>query len=229
MESLTVILFLCVCVPVIPILILLPDKRSKQFLGFLLIGMAMCLISSEINPLILKLFDNNMYYVTTNVTPITEEVLKGLAILYFALFVSDDRDTLLSLSMAVGLGFALLENMVILTGNIKSVTAVWALARGLGAAQMHGACTALVGLGISYVRKKKKIFFCGTFSLLIEASIFHAVFNLLVQYKYRYLAFIWASLLFIPIIVITKRNSKKKKSGKKNANKKNTNKKEDSI
>ena len=33
----TLILFLCICVPILPVLVLLPDKRSRLFLGYLLI------------------------------------------------------------------------------------------------------------------------------------------------------------------------------------------------
>ena len=210
MESLTVILFLCVCIPILSGVTLLPDKRSKLFLGYLLIGMTVCLIASWGNARLLELLGGDTFYATTNVTPALEEILKAAAVLYFALVFSDDRDTLLSLSLAVGLGFALLENLVIFTESIENVTVPWAIARGLGAAQMHSACTALVGMGISYVRKRKKLFYCGTFSLLIAAVIFHSIFNVLVQSDHRWLAFVWTALLFAPQIVSTVRRHKKK-------------------
>lgn len=66
---------------------------------------------------------------TANVTPVVEEIIKAAAVLYFALCFSDDRDTLRSLALAIGLGFALLENMVILTQHVERVTIPWALAR----------------------------------------------------------------------------------------------------
>ena len=205
MEGLIVILFLCVSIPILSVLTLLPDKRSKLFLGYLLVGMTVCLIASWGNTRLLELLGEDTLYVTTNVTPALEEILKAAAVLYFALVFSDDRDTLLSLSLAVGLGFALLENLVILTESIESVTVLWALARGLGAAQMHSACTAMVGMGISYVRKRRKLFFCGGFSLLIAAVIFHAIFNTLVQSPCRVLAFVWAALLFVPQVFFAAR------------------------
>ena len=202
-----VILFLCICVPILPVLILLPDKRSRLFLGYLLIGVAVCLVSGEVNTLLLNLFHGDMLYVTTNFTPMVEEILKGLTVLFYALCFSDDRETLLSISLAVGLGFALLENLVILTGNIAAVTILWAVARGIGASLMHAACTATVGIGISYVRKRRKLFYCGTFSLLIAAVIFHAIFNSLVQTEYRYLSFVWSALLAVPLFLsVIRRN-----------------------
>ena len=96
---------------------------------------------------------------------------------------------------------ALLENMVILTGNLETVTVSWAIAQGIGAALMHAACTAMVGMGICYVRKRRKLFYCGTFSLLIAAVIFHGIFNVLVQSAYRYLAFGWSAIMLLPQVV----------------------------
>lgn len=200
MDGITVILFLCICIPILPVITLLPDRQARLFLGFLLIGVALCLVASELNPLLLQLFGGDTVYVTANITPIAEELLKCLPVLYYALFFSDERRTLVSLAMAVGLGFAMLENMVILVANVGSVTVPWALARGFGAAQMHSACTAMVGLGVSFVYKRRKLFWCGIFSLLLAASVFHAIFNLLVQSDFRWLAFIWSALLFVPQI-----------------------------
>ena len=198
MDNLTVILFLCVCIPILPALTLLPDVRSRRFLGFLIVGMAACLIASWFNSVLLELMGGDRLYVTTSFTPIAEEIIKTLPVLYYALVFSDDRETLLSISLAVGLGFALLEDTTILLQNVEYVTIPWAVARGFGAALMHAACTAMAGMGISYVRKRRKLFYCGTFSLLIAAVSFHAVFNLLVQSAHRWLAFVWSALLFVP-------------------------------
>lgn len=195
MANLMVILFLCAAVPMGPALYMLPDKRSRLFLGFMLLGLVVCLIASEVNTLLLGLFGGDVRYVSNNVTPIAEEVMKALPVLYFALFFSDDRDTLLAISFAIGLGFAILENMVILVGNIDNVSVVWAFVRGFGAARMHSACTLMVGRGIGYVRKRRKLFYCGTFSLLISAVIAHALFNTLIQSEHRWAAY--AVILFM--------------------------------
>ena len=64
---------------------------------------------------------------------------------------------------------------------------------------MHSVCTSLVGMGISYIKKRSKLFFCGTFSLLIAAIIYHAIFNSLVQSQYRILGFILPTLVCVPL------------------------------
>ena len=198
MESLTVILFLCATVPMVPALYLIPDKPSRLFLGYMLLGMSVCLIASAVNTMLLNLFGGDMAYVSTNITPIAEELMKALPVLYFAIFFSDKRDTLISISYAIGIGYAVLENMVILTGNVGSVTILWAFVRGFGAARMHSACTSMVGRGIAYINKRRKLFYCGTLSLLISATIIHALFNTLVQSEYRELAFILVLIMYLP-------------------------------
>ena len=207
MANVSVILFLCIAVPIAPVLALLPDKRSRLFLGFLLTGTAMCLFAAEINALLLRAFGGDMLYVTTNITPISEEILKGIPVLFFAWAVSDDRDSLVSIAFAVGLGFALLENLVILTQNLRSVSILWAFARGLGAALMHSTCTSMVGLGAGYIHKRRKLFYCGTFSLLIAAIIYHGIFNSLVQSGYRAFAFVLPTLISLPQLALRRRKT----------------------
>ena len=185
----------------IPALNLMTDKKSRLFLAYMLLGMTICLIASGVNTQLLKLFGGDMLYVSTNVTPIAEELLKALPVLYYALLFSDDRNTLISISYAMGLGFALLENMVILAGNVEKVTIFWAFIRGFGAARMHSACTAMIGMGISYVRKRRKLFYCGSFSLLVTAVIAHALFNTLIQAQYKWIAFLAVLLMYLPQLI----------------------------
>ncbi|MBQ1780835.1 MAG: PrsW family intramembrane metalloprotease, partial [Bacteroidales bacterium] len=89
-------------------------------------------------------------------------------VLFYAFFFSDNRKKLVQISFAVGLGFAILENMIMLTQNLDSLDIIWAIIRGFGAGLMHSVCTVAVGMGISFVRKKKKLFYCGTISLLMS-------------------------------------------------------------
>ena len=198
MANLTVILFLCATVPMLPALYMIPDRRSRLFLGYMLLGMVVCLIASEVNTLLLGLFAGDTRYVSVNITPVAEEALKALPVLFFAFFFSDDKDTLLSIPFALGIGFAILENMVILVGSVSRVTVLWAIVRGFGAASMHGACTSLVGRGIAYVHKRRKLFYCGTISLLIYAVIAHGLFNMLIQSQYKPAAYGVVQAMYIP-------------------------------
>ena len=84
MENLTVILFLCATVPMVPTMYMIEDKKSRLFMGYMLLGMVVCLIASEVNTVLLQWFGGDMAYVNTNITPIAEEFMKALPVLYFA-------------------------------------------------------------------------------------------------------------------------------------------------
>lgn len=200
MENLIYIIFFCIAVPICMMLPAL-KKESRLLIGFMVIGMVACLLISEINSMLLPAFSNDIYYVTTNITPITEEIIKALAILFYAIVISDDRSTLIGLSFAVGVGFAILENSVFILQNVYSATFFWALTRGFATGLMHSICTMGVGLGISMIKKKRKLFYCGTFALLTLAIIYHATYNTLVQSNLEYLGFILPMLTYLPLII----------------------------
>ena len=199
MDNLIYILFICTVAPLFLLLLLL-RKRSKLIVGYMLIGIFVSLFVSELNTILLNLFDGDSLFVTTVITPISEEIVKAAPVLFYAMVFSDDRDKLMTIAFATGIGFAMFENMVILLQNIENVTVGWAIVRGFSTALMHGVCTAAVGYGMSFIKKRRKLFYCGTFALLTLASIYHGIFNMLVQSEYKYLGFILPALTYIPVV-----------------------------
>ena len=181
---------------------------------FLLIGISAALFISEINGLMLRLLGYNTAYVTTTITPVTEEIIKAIPILIFAFVVSDDPKKLISSSFAVGIGFALFENTYILVSSIDAISIEWAIVRGFSTALMHGICTASVGYGMSFVKNRKKLFYCGTFALLLMAIIYHGIFNMLVESDswLKYLGFVLPLTTYIPVVyALVKRVKNRKK------------------
>ncbi len=106
----------------------------------------------------------------------------------------------MTIAFAAGIGFAMFENMVILIQNIENVTVGWAIIRGFSTALMHGVCTAAVGYGMSFIKKRRKLFYCGTFALLTLASIYHGIFNMLVQSYYKYFGFVLPAITYLPVV-----------------------------
>ena len=178
MDNLTYIAFIAVTVS-LALMLPLMEKKLRRLITFMIVGIFCCLFVSELNHILLEAFRNDMFYVTTTITPVTEEVVKMLPILFLAIVISDDRRIVIPNAFAVGVGFALLENVVILTQNVENVTILWALVRGFGSGLVHGICTVMVGWGISYIKKRRKFFYCGTFALLSAAITYHAIYNLL--------------------------------------------------
>lgn len=205
MDNLTYIDFIALTVS-LALMLPLMEKKMRRLVIFMIAGICSCLFVSELNSILLRAFNNEVFYVTTTITPMTEEIVKMLPILYLAIVISDDRRVLIPNSFAVGVGFALLENVVILTQNVENVTILWALVRGFGSGLVHGICTVMVGWGISYIRKRRKFFYCGTFALLSAAIIYHATYNLLVQSDYQYVGILLPLATYIPLIILARKN-----------------------
>ena len=204
MENISYIVFLCFALPFvlgIPIV----RKQTRLVLLFTFIGMCCCLFISEVNGLLNVSIGQDLFYVTTNITPLTEELIKMLPILVYAIFVSSERQTLLTIAFMTGLGFALLENSTILVQTVVlqgSVNILWALIRTLGAGLLHSLCTTAVGVGISFIRDQKKIFLCGSFALLSMAIVYHSVYNSLIQSEYQYLGAALPMMTYLIIVTI---------------------------
>lgn len=203
------ILFICMFAPLLLGLPLI-KKSSRGVMIFILIGIGTALFISEVNGLFLNLLKNDTAFVTTTITPVTEEIVKALPVLIYAFVFTDKRDKLITASFAVGIGFALFENTYILTQTAANVTIGWAIIRGFSTALMHGICTAAIGFGISFVRKKKKLFYCGTISLLLLAVTYHGIFNMLVQTEsLKYFGFFLPAVTYIPIVIARIRTARK--------------------
>ena len=213
-NSMIYIAFICITVPMLFLLPILKDKFARTVLGFVLLGVLCCLLVSEINGYILRALNNDYEYVTTAITPITEEIIKALPIVFFAFVFTDNREKLLSVGFALGVGFAILENIVILLQNFSSVSLLWALLRGFGAALMHGVCTGVVGLGLHFIHQKKKLFIPGSFALLVMSMTYHSIYNTLVQSQYKYFGFMLPLLTFVILFLVTFRSRRKTKKQK---------------
>ncbi len=188
------IIMICMVFPLLLLMTLL-NKHSQLLLGFVLCGMVLAVCAYELNSLICNLLQLSGVELSIKIAPIIEEILKALPILFFAILVNDDRKQVLQLAMAVGIGFAILENAFLLITYVDNVNIGWAIIRGVSTSLSHGICTLIVGCGIIFVRKQKKLFYTGTFALLSTAIMLHAIFNLLIQSQYDYIG------LALPIII----------------------------
>lgn len=199
MGNLVYILFICLVAPML-LMVLMLRKRSRLLVGYMVIGVCVSLFASELNTILLNAFDGDMLYVSTTITPISEEIVKAIPVLFYALVFSDNRDRVMPIAFATGIGFGMFENMVILVQNIENVTVGWAIIRGFSTALMHALCTVAIGFGICFVKKRRKMFYIGTFALLSVACIYHGIFNMLVQSDYKYLGFVLPAVTYVPIL-----------------------------
>ena len=199
MDDLIYILFVSVFVPIM-LMACLIEKKARQPIIFVLIGIFVSVFAAEINGLLRELLPMSTFEITIIVTPITEEILKAIPILICAAAVSSKKETLFTGSMAVGIGFAVLENAFYLL-NDASFNMIDAVVRAFGAGLMHGMCTLLVGVGISFVKKRSKIFVVGTFALLSTAITYHGIYNMLVQSDYEVIGYLLPISTYVPFVI----------------------------
>ena len=199
MDNIIYILFISVAIPLL-LLTLLVEKKARLPIAFMLTGIFVSVFASEVNGLLVQMLSMDTYSITVIVTPVSEEVLKALPILYYAIVISDKRERLFTASMALGIGFALLENAYYLL-NYDNFSMLSAIIRAFGAGLMHGMCTLLVGVGISFVKKKSKMFAVGTFGLLSTAIVYHGIYNILIQSKFSIVGALLPIATYIPFLI----------------------------
>lgn len=212
MGSLILILFVCIVTPMTMMLVIFRGN-SRTLLLFLLSGIYICLMASEVNALVLSLSGLPVPYLTVNVTPIVEEVLKTVPVLAYTCLYRPKRQQLLEYSLAVGIGFAVLENAYILAGSADQVTILWAVVRGFGAGMMHGLCTMMVGFGLSLIHLKMKLFMTGTFALMALAMVYHSIYNSIVQSAYSHFGILMPTLTFLVLSFYIKRTEREEGAG----------------
>jgi RsiW-degrading membrane proteinase PrsW (M82 family) len=211
MGALIYILFISIFFPLL-LMMLLVEKKARLPIVFVLIGIFVSVFASEVNGILLNVLNLSQYDATVAMAPITEELLKALPILFFAIVFTDKRETLFTASMAIGIGFAVLENAYYLILSYETFSFLSAIVRGFGTGLMHGMCTLFVGFGISFVRRKRKLFAVGTFAFLTTAITYHAIFNMLIQSKYPIIGALLPIVTYLPFLIWrhTKNNAKGK-------------------
>lgn len=114
---------------------------------WVIVAGALCAVASYfINSELMSLFDLDHAQFVRYVSPVSEEVLKALVIVF--LFRTSRIGFLVDsaiMGFAVGAGFAFAENVFYLYQMSQSNMAVWVV-RGFGTAVMHGGVTAIFGI-----------------------------------------------------------------------------------
>lgn len=201
MEYLNLDVSIALMAPLLMMLIVLRG-RARRILGFAVAGIYVCLLSGEINALILNSFGVSGEYFTENISPIIEEVLKAIPIFVYVFAFKPDKQSNIECAIAIGVGFALMENVITLINYADDIDLVLVLFRGFGAGMMHGMTTLLIGLGADIVIRKKRLIVPGTLAALAAASIYHSIYNTIIQSQFHYFGFLLPLLTFIPILII---------------------------
>ncbi|MDL2318711.1 PrsW family intramembrane metalloprotease [Eubacteriales bacterium OttesenSCG-928-A19] len=177
--------FICLAAPLI-ITLFLTRGDVRRFVLFFLLGMLTCLLAAHINKFIVVvsgapgLAEMSMAETTILLTPICEEFLKSLPLFFFIAVFSPPRGKIFPAALAIGLGFAMMENCCYLI-EYGSEDMGYALIRGFSSGIMHTICAALVGFGVSAVYHRGNVFAPSCVALICTATTYHGLYNMLVS------------------------------------------------
>ncbi len=142
-------------------------------------GAGLCVVSYFTNAGLIGALHMDFTEYSRNVAPFIEEGFKAAAIVY--LFARNRIGFMIDaaiMGFAVGTGFALVENIYLLSVFHEATLGLW-IVRGFGTAIMHGGTTALFALLTQAVieRRLQPVFAWGFAAWLVPVAL-HAVFNL---------------------------------------------------
>lgn len=171
-------ILICLTIPLILSLFFRRD-RSSIFTFFVMVGMGICLLSAYVSSFFMDLFEAESTVASIEITPVCEEIMKLLPLLFYFLIFEPVPNELPAVAIAIAVGFATFENVCYLTEN-GAENFYFMLIRGVSAGALHILCGAVCGFGISYVFKHRFLAFTGTIGIFGFCSGFHAIYNLLI-------------------------------------------------
>ena len=172
-------ILICIAVP-LAIAVLFIKGPARKFVISFLVGMITCLLAAYISGFIQNMSGFTAEDTSIFISPIIEEILKLLPILFFIfIFESDSREVLLS-AVGIGAGFATFENCCcILSSGAQDLTYV--LVRGSAVGVMHIVTMAVLAFGLHILKKCRIFSFAGILGALSLSMTFHALYNILVS------------------------------------------------
>lgn len=205
-------IYICIVAPIIVAILALRTGRRKMMI-FLLAGMTACLVSSYISTFFSIIYSADRFEATWQITPMVEEIVKFLPVLFYMLmFEPDNREEIAGSVLLVAVGFATFENICYLASNDASQVLLL-LIRGFGTGAMHVVCGVLVAIGTVYLWDEFWLRFAGTAGLITLSITFHAVYNILVSQEgfISYIGYLIPMLTALLIFLIRKRLLRRQK------------------
>lgn len=171
--------FICLAAPLTLTLVLLKGE-ARRFNLFLIIGMSIGLAASYVNDFLITLTTYTAVERTIYISPISEEILKATPVLFYVLVFKPEKHNIILSALAIGIGFATLENCCYITAYGTS-DLLFALIRGFSSGIMHAVCTAIVGYGLCFAYNKQRLDYITTFGLLSVVITYHSIYNMFVS------------------------------------------------
>ena len=190
-------IFTCLAIPLI-LSLFFTKGRTRSFTLFVVIGMSVCLLSAYVSSFFMGYYGVSATVAVVEITPVCEEVMKLLPLLFFLLIFEPKPQELPGAALAIAVGFATFENVCYLTEN-GAENFTFLLIRGVSAGALHILCGILLGFGTSYVFRRKWLAVTGIVGILGACIGFHAIYNLLITADgaWKTAGYLFPSLLIV--------------------------------
>lgn len=172
-------IFIAVATPFL-ICSFLVEKREQVRLVSMLAGFTTAFLTGYANSFFVELFGLDVVTATQNMTPIVEEIMKLLPVLFFALGFAEDKKQIQVVAVEIGLGFSIMENSAYLV-SYGADSLAYVIVRGLATGVLHPLCLLVSGIGVCALFEGKKFALLRLFAFVCTAMMVHGMYNLLVQ------------------------------------------------
>lgn len=109
-------IFLCLAVPLI-LSMLFRKGKQRTFTTFVILGMGCCLLSAYVSSFFAGYYHAGTAAAVMEITPVCEEVMKFLPLLFYLLVFEPDKQEVISPAIGIAVGFATFENVCYLIEN----------------------------------------------------------------------------------------------------------------
>ncbi len=171
--------YICIAAPLL-LAVLCLRGEGRRSLSFVLAGMTSCLLSAYISTFLTQVAGIDLLMASHEISPVVEEVMKLLPVLFFILVFEPERWQVISGVLMVSVGFATFENVCFLTSYGTSEL-LRLMIRGFGTGAMHVVCGMAIAIGLYRLWNQTRLRIAGGFALECLVITFHAVFNIFVN------------------------------------------------
>ena len=172
-------ILICISVPLLVALMFVRGSARKFTASFIL-GMVICLIAAYISGFIDLVSGMGDEDTAVFISPIVEEIIKLLPLLFYLMTFNPDDDNIYLSAMGIGAGFATFENCCyILTAGTDRL--IYILIRGMAVGVMHIVSILALAFVICLARRFKVMSVSAILGALSFSMIFHGLYNLLVS------------------------------------------------
>ena len=171
-------IYICLAAPLL-IAIFCLNRMGRPMVMFVLGGMTVCLLSSYISTFVAAVYHIDLLTASITISPIVEEVMKLLPVLYYLLVFEPDADRIPACVVLIAMGFATFENVCYLVQN-DTMQIMNLLIRGFGTGAMHVVCGTFLFMGLLLLWDKPWLRAAGTVGLLAVAITYHGIYTMLV-------------------------------------------------